>query len=156
MLASPAIVTGVNFWGWTYGGVTTRVDWLLEGSNNFLFIPDFGTASITSTFLFQKNGHNVTENSIAVHWFLGANTPYYLTLRNARASQDATDYVYWDANGGPSTAWMGVTRTDANLLPKSETFQILTADTPVPEPGSVALLGSGLLLLAGAVRRRMR
>jgi hypothetical protein len=34
-------------------------------------------------------------------------------------------------------------------------FSITSATTPVPEPGSLILLGSGLLGLAGAIRRKL-
>jgi hypothetical protein len=36
-----------------------------------------------------------------------------------------------------------------------ETFTINTADATTPEPGSVMLFGSGLLGLAGILRRRI-
>ena len=55
--------------------------------------------------------------------------------------------VYWDENGGSSLAF----QSGIGSVP-SEAFAIDT----VPEPGTLALLGgSGLLFLAGALRRKL-
>jgi hypothetical protein len=73
--------------------------------------------------------------------------------------------AFWDENGGPSgnglgsTAWASsygylTSPSVCNAFSQgycSESFAIYTSSTP--EPGSLALEGSGILLLAGLLRR---
>ena len=74
---------------------------------------------------------------------------YWLTLRSASVGLGNPDPVYWDENGGPSTAYAG---SPPGMIP-SESFTI-TGTANTPEPSSIALFGSGILGLAGVLRRR--
>jgi hypothetical protein len=65
------------------------------------------------------------------------------------------DPIYWDENSGPSSA----SESEVGTIP-SESFTILggttgTSSTSVPEPSSIMLLGSGILGLAGLLRRKL-
>jgi hypothetical protein len=80
----------------------------------------------------------------------------YLTLQNAcTTSGCSTNYIYWDENSGPSTAY----ENTIGSIP-SEAFT-LTGTTCVvcgwytPEPSSILLFGSGILGLVGILRRKL-
>ena len=76
----------------------------------------------------------------------------WLTLENACTTggcNDGTGKVLWDTNGVTLTSeysYLGGTNIDG------ETFSL---DGTVPEPSSLLLLGSGLLGLAGMLRRKL-
>ncbi len=76
---------------------------------------------------------------------------YWLNLANAVVNTG--DPIYWDENSGPSSA----SENSVGTIP-SEAFTLLgtTSSTggTVPEPSSILLLGSGILGLAGVLRRR--
>jgi hypothetical protein len=84
---------------------------------------------------------------------LSPGTTYWVTLQNA--SVPSGDPVYWDENSGPSNAQENTLGT----IP-SESFTMLGHTTTsigegTPEPSSALLLGSGLLGLAGVLRRKL-
>ncbi len=55
--------------------------------------------------------------------------------------------AYQEAIGGP----VG----DVNIVETVDAISVDPAGSPVPEPGSLALLGTGVLAAAGAIRRRL-
>ena len=82
---------------------------------------------------------------------------YWLNIQNA--SSAAGDPVYWDENSGPSSA----SENTVGTIP-SESFTVLgtqstttttTTTGTTPEPSSILLLGSGILGLAGVLRRKL-
>jgi len=80
---------------------------------------------------------------------------YWLNLQNATVANG--DPVYWDENSGPSQA----SESAIGTIP-SESFTILggggsttTTTTTTPEPSSILLLGSGMLGVAGLLRRKL-
>ena len=80
---------------------------------------------------------------------IGAGT-YWLTLSNATVPNG--DPVYWDENSGPSSAFENTLCS----IP-SEAFTLIgDPDTTTPEPSSILLFASGILGVAGVLRRRLR
>jgi hypothetical protein len=166
-LSGASTVTGVDLAVWAYPGDTPEsVDWAITtdpfGGSTFAS----GTASLANSFLFTNEyGYDIDQESFSISGVaLGAGT-YWLQLSNAATSED--HQLYWDDNNGLSTAWQANPSYDIapyNLVDydgtagtNSETFQILgTSGAVVPEPGSVLLLGSGMLLFAGLLRRKAR
>jgi hypothetical protein len=77
-----------------------------------------------------------------------------VNLQNA--SSAAGNPVYWDENSGPSQA----SQNSVGTIP-SESFTILGGNSTtstggtVPEPGSIALFGSGFFGLLGVLRRKL-
>ena len=86
--------------------------------------------------------------------------PYWLTLQNAVVNNG--DPVYWDENGGASSA----SENSVGTIP-SEAFTLIGGGTTTcggppcgttgttAEPSSVMLFGSGILGLASILRRRL-
>jgi hypothetical protein len=81
---------------------------------------------------------------------------YWLNLQNASSRGDP---VYWDENSGPSSA----SENTVGTIP-SESFTVLgtqstttstTTTGTTPEPSSIMLFGSGILGLAGMLRRKL-
>ena len=154
-LSSASTITGFNFGTWLYpGDSVVSVDYQI-GTQPFEGAT--GTASVTSTFLYNNQyGYNIDQEvATGLNVALSAGT-YWLTLGNAVDTQG--EPVYWDENDGPSQA----TDSETGSIP-SESFQIIgttgtsttNTSSTTPEPGSIMLLGAGLLSVAGVLRRRV-
>ena len=157
-------ITGGSFAMWLVPGDTLTSAELSITSSEF-----GGTSYFDQTVNFTQGactinqyGYNVcNENTSFSGPFLNAGT-YWLNLQNA--SVPSGDPVYWDENSGPSRA----SENSVGSVP-SESFTLLstcvdwpcatstttTTSSSVPEPSSILLLGSGMLGLAGVLRRRL-
>ena len=108
---------------------------------------------------FNQYGYNVcNENTSFNGPTLNAGT-YWINLQNSSVPNG--DPVYWDENSGPSQA----SENTVGSIP-SESFTVLgsststtttttTTSSSVPEPSSLMLFGSGILGLAGILRRKL-
>ena len=112
------------------------------------------TVAFTSTFLTSNQyGYNVYQadaTGLSIPWAGGAG---YATLGNACSTSgcSVSNPIYWDENSGPSTAY----ENTLGSIP-SEAFTISTTAPPsTPEPSSIMLFGSGILGLAGVLRRKL-
>jgi hypothetical protein len=107
---------------------------LSGGTNTFLGTNQYG---YNLYFLIQTTGRATGAASA------------YVTLSNAcTTSGCSTNPIYWDENSGPSTAY----ENTLGSIP-SEAFTL--TGTTTPEPSSVVLFGSGILGLAGVLRRKL-
>jgi hypothetical protein len=160
-VAQGSNVTSLSFGVWeSPGDVMTSVDWSINFAENSGTLYGSGTAS----------GKNLTDKFISTNQYgydvdlitatglnatgLSSGATYWLTLQNAVVHSG--NLVFWDENSGigcesngcPSLASEGAEGT----LP-SEAFTIGSGSTP--EPGSIMLFGSGVLGLAGVLRRKL-
>ncbi len=118
---------------------------------NFIGLASTGQTNLGSNqygFTLEQDSYSFASTPASV------GTTYWVTLQNA--SVPSGDPVYWDENSGPSMARENTLGT----IP-SESFTILGSGTTtttgdhLPEPSSVLLFGSGLLGLAGVLRRNL-
>ncbi len=162
-VASGSNVTNFSFGVWEFPGDTmTSVDWSITLGENSGNVFGSGTASganLTDTFISTNQfGYDIDKISVT-----GLNVPelsgvkYWLNLQNAAVPSG--DPVFWDENSGvgcggsgcPSQASESAVGTIA-----SEAFTIGgSGSSTTPEPSSIMLFGSGILGLAGVLRRKL-
>jgi hypothetical protein len=169
-LSSASTLTGVTFGNWvSVGDTASTVDWAIvgsEGSQTPVCATCSGTASLspdgTFTLTNDPGFYGVNQLFSLPDLSLSAGT-YWLELQNEVVSNG--DLGFWDLNGGPSMIWesllgdqSGANCAFGNNGPGScsDSFTIIgtAAVSSAPEPGSLALLGSGLTLLAPVLLRR--
>jgi PEP-CTERM motif len=115
-----------------------------------------GMANVTDTFISTNQyGYNIdtwTFNTGGVP--LSAGT-YWLNLSNAAVPSG--DPVYWDENSGAGCKSSGcpssASESSVGTIP-GEAFTV-TGSGSTPEPSSIMLFGSGILGLAGLLRRKL-
>ena len=152
-------VSGFAFGVWLFPGDTlTSVDWSITSDENSGTVYGSGTASganLTDKFISSNQyGYNIdliTVTGLSVGLEGGT---YWLNLQNASVASG--DPVYWDENSGAGCQSNGcpsnASESALGTIP-SEAFTVTTGT--VPEPSSVMLFGSGILGLAGLLRRRL-
>jgi hypothetical protein len=151
-------VAVLTFAEWVPTGTTpTSVGWWLGTSALGADIGSGYTGQVSDTYLWTTSGYDIYEDTVTgLSGFLTAGQTYYLTLGEANDSS-GSQYDAWDVNGGPATCFAA--QGGVPLGPcgyGGETFTLSTGSTsPTPEPGSLMLLGSGILGMAGVVRRRL-
>jgi hypothetical protein len=175
-LAANSTVTGVAYGVWNIAGDSGgSISWnILTGGPDVTAggtIVASGTTAISGTTDLGINflGFDVQVDQFNLSQALTAGT-YFLELTGATVTSG--DPVYWDENDGPlgngsgSIAWqssMGYLTNSGGQCPNStitsgycgESFAIYANSVTTPEPSTLALGGAGLLLLAGALRRKL-
>ncbi len=138
------------------GDTLTSLDWSITSEANGGTVYGSGTASganLTDQFLFT-NQYGYDIHLVTTQCFeaccTGEHIPKlcWLNLQNADSAQGNS--VYWDENSGPSQAY----DSELGTIP-SEAFTISGSDASMPEPSSLALLGSGVLGIGGLLRKRL-
>jgi len=146
----------IVYWDSSSSDLLTTVDMAL-GSASFGGTPQTLTG-VTNTFLTHNQyGYNVYQADYSF-----ANIPWagpgYVTLSNACSTSgcSVSNPIYWDENGGPSTAYEN---TLGSIPSEAFTLTGITGTPPppptTPEPSSIMLFGSGILGLAGVLRRKL-
>ena len=153
--AGGGTITGLNFGAWMFPGDDIHIGDVFITSSEFGGTTYFdGTINFTvSDCSTNQYGYSVCTESGRLGPVNLAGGTYWLSLENF---EDVGDPLYWDENSGPSQA----SENTIGTIP-SEAFTLLgtsstttTSSTSVPEPNSVMLFGSGILGLAGMLRRR--
>jgi len=147
-------ITGFDFvyWDASSTDLLTSVDMAI-GSTSFGNDIFSGTLSGgTNTFLGTNQfGYNLYEASLAINTTGPGQSMAFVTLSNAcTTSGCSTNPIYWDENSGPSTAY----ENTVGSIP-SEAFTLTGFREGTPEPSSILLFGSGILGLAGMLRRKL-
>jgi hypothetical protein len=152
-------VSTLSFGEWVYTGLTpTSVSWALGTSAFGSDISGGSTVQVGYTYLFSNAfGFDIYEATVTgLSGSLTAGSTYYLTLNGANDS-GGTQFDGWDDNEGP--AQCNFENYDASggcPASESEAFTLSSSSTsPTPEPSSLLLLGSGILGMAGVVRRKL-
>ena len=158
-LTSSSTVGGFDFAAWEFpGDKVLSVDWSITSLENGGTVYGEGTANVTQQFI-STNAYGYEEYEVSATGLtvpLGAGT-YWLNLQNAVTQQG--NPVYWDENSGMGCNSPGcpsqASESAVGTIP-SESFDITgTSGTgTTPEPGSIMLLGSGILGLIGLLRGR--
>jgi len=160
-------VTSFSFGAWLFPGDTvTSVDWSITDSEFGRCPSDDclgnGTASganLTDKFISSNQyGYNIDLITASINVAVPQGVELWLNLANASVASG--DPVYWDENSGagctgdmcPSSA----SESALGTIP-SEAFTIGggSGGGTTPEPSSIMLFGSGILGLAGLLRRRL-
>ncbi len=155
--------TGFSFGVWEFpGDVMSSVDWSITTGENGGNTIGSGTASgsnLSDSFISTNQyGYDIDKITVSgLNVATTAGTTYWLNLQNAAVPSG--DPVYWDENSGagcggsgcPSSASESSVGTIA-----SEAFTISGGSSgTTPEPSSIMLFGSGILGLAGVLRRKL-
>jgi len=160
MLSTQEDLSSLTFSAWLFpGDVLESVEVSITssefgGTTYFDGIVNFTQGNCTTN---QLGFSLCDETSSFGPVLLNAGT-YWLNLQNAVLNAD--DPVYWDENSGPSSA----SQNSVGTIP-SESFTVLGGTTSTtsqttttgttPEPSSIMLFGSGVLGLAGVLRRKL-
>ena len=157
-------VTGFALGVWEFpGDSVSQLDWSITGSENAPCPSDLclgnGTSKVKDTFISTNAyGYNIDVLTVTgLNVLVSGGVLNWLNIQNA--SVPSGDPVYWDENSGagcggeqcPSQA----SESAVGTIP-SEAFTIGgTSEGTTPEPSSIMLFGSGILGLAGVLRRKL-
>jgi uncharacterized membrane protein YedE/YeeE len=164
-VAGGTAVNSFTFGVWLIdaGGPMSSVGWSITSGENSGTVYGSGVASgssLTDKFISTNSfGYNIDAITVS-----GLNVPevsgatYWLNLYNAAVPSG--EAVYWDENSGKGCGGSGcpskASESELGTIP-SEAFTISGGSSTgtTPEPSSIMLFGSGILGLAGVLRRKL-
>jgi PEP-CTERM motif len=156
-LSEAGTVNSVSFGVWEFPGDTMQtVDWTITSTENGTGVGL--TANVTDQYISTNQyGYNIDLISFNTGGVPLAAGTYWLNLQNATIPSG--DPVYWDENSGVGCNSPGcpsqASESAVGTIP-AEAFTIGTRSTEgTPEPSSIMLFGSGILGLAGVLRRKL-
>ena len=152
-------ITGGKYWMWLTGGPPD----LTGGPNNFTV--DMGTSTLYMQIGLGPHGDGTLGQiygtvSLTVLSGGGTSTPTFNGMFTTLTTSGALSSLFpvgsrteldFTLNLGPNTTFV-VTQNGPMISGYVSSGEL----TPTPEPGTVALMGTGVLSLAGMIRRRMR
>jgi hypothetical protein len=152
-LSAASTVNGFDMWVWEApGDKALTVDWSITSAEFGGTSYGSGTASVTDTILTTNQyGYQIDQLTGSAAATLPSSGTYWLSMQNAVMMSGGA--LYWDENSGPSQA----SENTLGSIP-SESFDIFACGAecqPTPEPGSILLFGSGILGIAGVLRRKL-
>jgi PEP-CTERM motif len=156
-------VTGFMFGAWEFPGDTlTSVGWSVTQGENFGTVYGSGTASgsnLTDQFISTNQyGYDIDKITVTgLNVAVTSGATYWLNLQNAAVPSG--DPVFWDENSGigctsPGCPSMPSENTVGTIAPESFTVNTHSQGT-TPEPSSFILIGSGVIGIAGVLRRKL-
>jgi len=152
-LSQTSTITGADLVAWIDPGASLdSLEWSI-GTSQFDTSLGSGTADPTAgSLLGHDGGYDIFEETFSIPSLTLGPGAYYLTLQDAVASDSGP--VLWEVSNGSSTGEqyvpnVGTVSTGPNL------FDILGTASATPEPSSLLLLSTGLLGLAGVLRRKL-
>lgn len=153
-LSQAATVNGLQFAAWLMPGDVLQSVEVSVTSQEFggtTYLDQVATITQSGCSMNQFGFNICVESANLTPFGLSAGN-YWLNLENGQVNTD--DPVYWDQNSGPS----GASEGSLGTIP-SEAFTILGTGTTsstgtTPEPASIMLFGSGMLGIAGMLRRK--
>jgi hypothetical protein len=163
ILAASGTANKLEFGEWVLSGSTpTGVDW--EGGPTAFssaYSGHLAQNSTNSVLLFTNGfGYGIYDVTATVNIpNLTAGNEYWITLSNA-TNTGSSQTGAWDLagpSGGPATCNFRQSGTDyGSCGTGGESFTLSgVPTTTTPEPSSILLLGSGILGLAGVLRRKL-
>ena len=152
--SSRSNVYGIDFvyWDASEADLLTTVD-MSMGTTPFGTDIFSGTLTgVTNTFLgTNQYGYNLYQAEVTLVIQTTGSASAYVTLSNACTTSGCdANPISWDENSGPSTAYDNT----LGSIP-SEAFTLIGTSGTTPEPSSIVLFGSGILGLAGVLRRKL-
>lgn len=161
-VADNSSVTGFMIGVWEFpGDVTSALDWSITSSENDGTVDGSGTATgknVTDQFIsINVYGYAIDEVTVTgLNVAVAPSATYWLNLQNAVVSKG--DPLYWDENRGKGCQSNGCpSQASENSVGTifSEAFTVNTSGGSTPEPDTFILLASGILGLAGVLRRKL-
>ena len=171
-LTAAATITGVEFWDIENSpGYSGSITWWIVGDSggnpNFSDILGTGNTALT-THTLTANGCTVLgifceyDNTFSLSVALQAGVEYHLALHNGPVTNTTRSEFYWETTSNTDSQTglecdltTGACFNSWNNNGTEHAFNLSGGGTTTPEPSSLLLLGSGIVGLAGVVRRKL-